>query len=428
MPPPVYKRHVELSLRQALNDSPVVLIQGPRQCGKTTLVKSVGESAGYEYFTLDEESLRLFASEDPQGFVSDLGERVILDEAQRAPELFPSIKLAVDRDRMPGRFILTGSTNLLQMKQVKESLAGRIDIVNLHPFSQCELERVPATFLDVLFSPGFSLRQGASRVLDIIDRLVAGGYPAALQRVGVRRDKWYRDYIHTMLANDAQAISMVRFTKELSTLLDMSATQTARLLKVDSITTSLKLNWKTINGYLALLEKIFILQRLRPWHSNRAKRMVKSPKLHLGDTGVVCALLNVGRDALKSDRALLGQILETFVFQELVRQASASAQPHSFHHFRDRDQAEVDIVIQRGRAIAGVEVKASATIKDSDFKGLRKLRSAAGKHFTTGVVLYNGERTFDRGDQCHAVPIQMLWEAAGCQEDSCNPGLNTSIM
>ncbi len=409
----IYSRHIEPRLREALEDSPVVLIQGPRQCGKTTLAQLVGKSAGYTYFTFDDEGTRSYAVEDPVGFVKTLPERVVLDEAQLAPGLFPSIKLAVDRNRTAGRFILTGSVNVLQMARIKESLAGRMDILRLHPFSQNELEQTTPGFLDALFSPDFPIRQDLPSNDQIIDRVAAGGYPAALRRSEARRANWYQTYIETLVERDAPIIAEIHSLETLPQLLALAAAQTAQLLSVNGLASSFQLNRLTIRNYLTLLEKMFLLEKIPAWHSNQTKRLVKTPKIHLGDTGIACALLNLNRSALSENRSLFGHILETFVLQELKRQASTHAQRHTFHHFRDRDRdrAEVDIVIQRGAtALAGVEVKASATVRTSDFKGLHKLKEAAGKRFAGGVLLYNGDSTLSFGKNLYALPLRTLWE------------------
>ena len=407
----IYPRHAALRLQEALQDSPVVLIQGPRQCGKTTFVRMVGESAGYAYFTLDDENVRSYAVEDPVGFINTLPERVILDEAQLAPGLFSAIKLSVDRNREAGRFILTGSVNLLQMARIKESLAGRTDIVRLHPFSQSELAQTPPTFLDSLFAPNFTVRQGAPSDESIIDRVVSGGYPAALQRTEARRANWYQTYVETLVARDAPIIAEIHSAETLPQLLELAAAHTSRLLSVNNLASSFQLNRLTIRGYLILLEKMFLLERTPAWHGNYAKRLVKTPKIHIGDTGIACALLNWNRAILSENRSLFGHILETFVLQELRRQASAHMQRHSFYHFRDRAGVEVDIVIQRGVTdLACVEVKASGTVTSADFNGLRALKSAAGARFAGGALLYCGDSVLSFGENLYALPVKLLWE------------------
>ena len=434
-----YPRYVERRLAEALEDSPVVLIHGPRQCGKTTLAQFAcapnylkwgddfltwrgdrltwgvsQQRRDYKYITFDDAVVRDGAQADPMGFVADLPERVILDEIQRVPSLFSAIKLEVDRRRRPGRFILIGSTNVLLIPALSDSLAGRLQVVPLHPLAQSELAIQPGTvFLDALFGDGFEIRQTERLGARLIERIVAGGFPAALARPTPRRQaNWYRDYVQAQLQRDVRDMARIRMLDVLPRLLSAAASQTARLFNLSDLASHFQLSRPTIGDYVVLLERLFLLKRLPPWHSNRLSRMVKTPKLHVGDSGLASALLGADTASLAADRALLGQFLETFVFQELLRQASWLDAPASFFHFRDKDGVEVDVVIEReAGAVAGVEVKAAATVTPADFRGLRKLARAAGKRFAAGVVLYDGETCTRFGASLYAVPVRRLWEA-----------------
>ncbi len=409
---PTYPRFAAPLLNQALAESPVVLIHGPRQCGKTTLAQELGEARGYAYFTFDDAVTLDAATADPAGFVENLPPNVILDEVQRAPGLFTTIKRAVDRDRRPGRFLLTGSANVLLLPTLADSLAGRMEILRLHPLAQSELAGVTPTFLDGLLGAGFKTRSFDRLGKGLIRRIVAGGYPAALARATPRRRAtWYRDYIETLVQRDVRDLARIASLDVLPRLLTLAAGQTARLLNVSDLAAPFQVSRPTIRDYVTLLERIFLLEELPPWHSNRLSRLIKTPKLHLTDTGVACALLGLDDAALADDRGTLGQLLETFVLQELRRQASWRDDDVRFHHFRDKDGVEVDLVIEQGGgALAAVEVKASATVTAADFRGIRKLRDAVGKRFTTGVVLYDGESSVPFGDGLFAVPIRALWE------------------
>ncbi len=442
-----YPRYVEPRLTEALTDSPGVLIQGPRQCGKTTLAQMLcaperltwrGEvltwssrpltvwtpkPRDYAYISFDDDVLRASAESDPMGFVADLPERVILDEVQRIPAIFTALKMEIDRRRVPGRFVLTGSNNVRLTPKIQDSLAGRLEVVRLHPLTQGEIEGgSPAGFsldwssgfLDTLFSAGFKNQQTERLGRQLSDRIVAGGYPAALARpADRRRATWYRDYLAALVQRDVRDIAHIRSWEALPRLLAVAAAQTARLFNVSSLAAPFQLSRLTIQDYLFLLERVFLLERLPPWHSNRLSRLIKTPKLHLGDTGLACALLGADAATLAANRSLLGQFLETFVFQELRRQASWQDIPTAFYHFRDKDGVEVDIVIERGaHAVAGVEVKASATVVPTDFRGLRKLAKAAGERFVGGVVLYDGETCTGFGNGLYAVPLRLLWGTA----------------
>ncbi len=408
----LYPRYARVRLEEALTDTPVVLVHGPRQCGKTTLARMVGDAAGYAYITFDDDVQLAAARFDPVGFVADLPDRVVLDEVQRVPDLFLALKSAVDRSRTPGRFILTGSTNVLLVPTLADSLAGRMEILRLHPLAQCEIGSSLPRFLDALFTHGFKNRRYERLGGQLAERIVAGGYPAALTRGSQRRRvAWYRDYVETLVQRDVRNLARISSLDVLPRLLQLAAGQTARLVNVAEMAGSFQLSRPTIRDYVTLLERVFLVEHLAPWHTNRLSRLVKSPKLHMGDTGVTAALLGLDSAALWKDRTLLGQLLETFVFQELRRQASWHESALAFHHFRDRDGAEVDIVLERGvLELAGIEVKAAATVTEADFRGLRKLQAAAGERFVSGVVLYDGESSIGFGEGLFAVPIRALWE------------------
>jgi hypothetical protein len=407
-----FPRFLAPRLREALSDTPVVLIHGPRQSGKTTLARQVGERRGHRYYSFDDDVARAAAEADPVGFVAELPERVILDEVQRVPALFTALKSAVDRKRSPGRFILTGSANVLLLPRLADSLAGRMGLLRLHPLAQSELAGKASRFLDALFDARFPTRSSERLGAALAERVVGGGYPAALVRRGsARRAAWYRDYVETQIQRDVRDLGRIRSLDALPRLLALAASYTAQLLNVSDLASPFQLTRQTIHDYVTLLERVFLLERLPPWHSNRLSRLVKTPKLHVGDTGVACALLGFDAKRLHAERAALGPLLETFVLQDLKRQASWRETPVGFHHFRDRDGAEVDIVLEHGGGgVAGVEVKAAATVTAADFRGLRKLRNAAGKRFASGVVLYDGETTASFGNGMFAVPVRALWE------------------
>ena len=421
-------RFIESLFAEALGDSPVVMVQGPRQCGKTTLAQMVcapeflpGRAGpggptgrGYGYLSFDDDVVRAGAEIDPMGFIADLPGPVVLDEVQRVPGLFTALKLEVDRRRMPGRFVLTGSTNVLAVPTVQDSLAGRLETVRLHPLAQCELHASrPAVdgFIDTLFGDNFPVRRTERLGTELAERIVSGGYPPALARTaGRRRASWYRSYIDAQVQRDIGTLSRISGLDALPRLLALAAAQTAQLFNVSRLAERFQLSRPTIGDYVALLERVYLLERLPSWHSNRGKRLVKTPKLHVGDSGLACALLRTSVRSLLADRPLLGQLLETFVFQELRRQATWHAGPVEFFHYRDKDQVEVDIVMEYDSLVAGVEVKAGATVTQSDFRGLRRLRDACGGRFAAGVVLYDGETSVGFGDGLHAVPIRLLWE------------------
>jgi hypothetical protein len=407
----LFPRYGEQRLREALHDSPAVLLHGPRQSGKTTLSRAVASQLGMGYRTLDEDATRLAAIQDPLGFVADLPRHCVLDEVQRAPDLFTSLKLVIDRDRTPGRFLLAGSSNVLLLPRLADSLAGRMSIIRLHPLAQVEIERSQPTFLDQLFKAEFSIREWRRQGSELATRMVAGGYPSAIARSdSARQAAWYDDFVASIVERDVRTAAQLRTPSVALDLLRAAASQTSRTFNLAALASPFELSRVTIGDYVALLERVFLVERIRPWFTNALLRLTKAPKLHVLDSGIASALLGVDAASLYADRPLFGQILESFVVQELRRQASWHQRRHDFFHLRDRDGMEVDLVIERGiRAVAGVEVKASSTIVPSDFRGLRKLQAAAGDRFAGGVVLYDGETAVPFGPRLYAVPIRALW-------------------
>ena len=409
----LFARFAADALQASLADTPVVLVHGPRQCGKTTLAQAVGEARGYTYLTFDDPVTLASATGDPAGFLSELPPRVILDEVQRVPGLFTAIKRVVDRERTPGRFLLTGSANVLLVPTLADSLAGRMGLLRLHPLAQAELSRKPARLIDTLFEQRFKVRRVHRLGKTLATRVVAGGYPAALARKQApRRAAWYRDYIDTIVQRDVRDMTRIASLDILPRLLALAAGQTARLINVSDLAGPFQVSRPTIRDYVTLLQRVFLVDELPPWHRNRLSRLVKTPKLHVTDTGLACALLGLDADALWADKATFGQLLETFVYQELRRLASGEAEDIRFYHYRDRDGFEVDIVLERGAGdVVGIEVKAGATVTAADFRGLRKLQEAGGDRFMAGAVLYDGETSARFGDGLFALPISALWDS-----------------
>ncbi|MBD3222020.1 DUF4143 domain-containing protein [bacterium] len=407
----LYPRLVLARLAEALADSPVVLLHGPRQCGKTTLARGLGDDGGRRYVTLDDAATLDAVRADPGGFVLDIEGPVTIDEVQRVPELFLAIKQSVDRDRRPGRFLLTGSANALFVPRAADSLAGRMEIVRLHPLSEVEIGRQQPGFLDRVFAGGFKMAQGERLGPKLADLIVRGGFPESVRRQTARgRNTWARDYLTAIIQRDVRELSRIQRIDILPRLLELAAGQTARLVNVSEIAGPFGVSRNTVRDYLTLLGQVFLVEELPAWHANRLKRLVKTPKVHVTDSGLACALLGVDADDLRDDRTLLGQLLETFVVQELRRQVSGWEHDVHFSHYRDKDKYEVDVVMERGpNRIVGIEVKAAATLRDSDRRGLERLRDAVGGRFRCGVLLYDGETLVPMGDRIYAIPLQMLW-------------------
>lgn len=404
-------RSLRGSLDESLQDTPVVCILGPRQCGKSTLTKAYAPDR--PYFDLDDDNLTGTALQDPSGFVRGLPEKVTLDEIQRAPEILRAIKVAVDANRSPGRFILTGSANLLLLPRASESLAGRMEILRLHPLTESEKEEKPGAFLKTLLADGFhpEIRESSGEPTDLPRRLLTGGYPEVRNRSPQRISTWHRNYLQTLFEKDANEISTIRDNGQLLRLLTKLALQSGSLVNKSSLGRDLDMDRDTVDHYLEVLQRLFLLRLLPAWHRNQGKRLVKSPKVHLMDSGLAATLMDLRAADWNTRREEFGHLLESFVVQQLIAQAGWTDASLLFHHYRDRDRIEVDCVITQGSKTWGIEVKASRSVTAGDYKGLKTLADQAGKNFQSGIILYSGDSILPSGDQrLLAVPISKLWE------------------
>ena len=407
-----YPRYIASCLAEAVEDTPAVLVHGPRQSGKTTLVKEFGESNDYTYVTFDSDAQVRAATEDPIGFVARLGPKAVLDEVQRVPHLFTTLKAAIDRDRTPGRFVMTGSANVLMVPALADSLAGRMEILRMSPLSQAEIHGNQSTFIANLLDNSFAPRTAERLGSQLAAIVTTGGYPEALARSPRRAASFLRAHAETQIQRDVKDLARIRALEIAPNLLRQVSAYTAQLANVSRLAGDLGVARETVNEHLVLLENIFVISRLRAWSKSEAKRLARAPKLHISDTGMGAALLRMTAADLDHDRTSLGHLLESFVLAELQAQAAWHDADPTFSHFRDAHQYEVDIVLERGpHRVAGVEVKASATVSRKDFDGLKKLRDAAASSFTSGVVLYDGNVGYRHEENLWALPISMLWEA-----------------
>ncbi len=406
-------RHLRGAVEAALADTPVVCLLGPRQCGKSTLSRHC--EPGRRYVSLDDGAYLDLALADPQGFVDDLPAQVAIDEVQRAPELSLAIKRSVDANRKPGRFLLTGSANLLQLPRLSDSLAGRMECLYLHPLTVSEIRRSPGKFLEEFLAGNLRPKITASGnpgPSELPGLLVAGGYPESIQRDPERADRWRRNYMKSVVERDIGDIAQVKDASDLTRLLAFLESRNAQLLNQSAISQALGHSRATIDRYLTLLERLFLIRLLPAWHSNRSKRLVKTPKLHFVDSGLAATLGELEPGSWNEERPRFGHLLESFVLQQLIAMADCLPRPPRFYHYRDRDNTEVDIVMESGRKIWGVEVKAAASVNRDDAKGLRKLAEIAGDALQGGIVFYDGEAILPlhREAGILAVPISKLWE------------------
>lgn len=410
------KRNIEPLVLTALADTPVVLVNGARQTGKSTLVRSLAESAHpARYLTLDDATVLSAARHDPSGFLSGLetsAVSVVIDEVQRAPELFLAIKASVDRDRRPGRFLLTGSANVMLLPQVSDSLAGRMEVLTLWPLSQGELAEVREDFIDRIFASEMQFPiKGALTRSELLSRIVIGGYPEVIGRKAEdRRRAWFGAYITTILQRDVREIANIEGLTELPRLLAQLATRASGILNLADISRGIDIPQSTLKRYMTLLETTFLLGTLPAWSSNLGKRLAKAPKLMLTDTGLLAYLLGANEERVSNDSTLLGRLIENFVVMEIYKQASWSSTKPSLLHFRTQIGQEVDLVLENAAGdLVGIEIKGSATVTSSDFKGLRALQSITGHKFKRGIVLYTGQEIVPFESSLFAVPISQMW-------------------
>jgi predicted AAA+ superfamily ATPase len=411
----MHPRNAQASIELALKDTPVVLLHGARQVGKTTLVQGLSTGSHPRRFaTLDDGLVLSAATRDPEGFLAGLDGPATLDEVQRAPELFRAIKASVDRDRTSGRFLLTGSANVMLLPRLSESLAGRIEVIPLWPLSQGEMEGVRERFVDHLFAPttpDWRLPKESGRSL--LDRMVRGGFPEPSARHDARRrDAWFAAYSDTTLRREVRELSGVEGLAELPRLLAAMAARAGALLNVADLSRTLGMPQSTTRRYIALLEATFLVVMLPAWSTNRSSRLAKSPKVLVSDSGLACHLIGADVARLSEDGAARGAMLENFVAMELLKQREWSQTRPNLHHFRTSAGAEVDIVLEdRSGRVVGVEVKSARSLGSDAFKGLRALRDLAGDRFVRGVVLHDGIETVRVDSSLMAVPLHALWSA-----------------
>lgn len=411
------RRHITEQLLQALADTPAVLINGARQTGKSTLAQLPElTKPGRQYLTFDDPGVLAAAKQDPNGFIAGLNAPVTLDEIQHVPELFPAIKMAIDRKREPGRFLLTGSAHVLVLPKLSESLAGRMELLTLWPFSQGEMNGIKEGFVDALFSrqPGWSSgKSGSPRREELVEKVLAGGYPPVIARnAGARRKAWFQSYLTTVLQRDVRDLTNVADVTAVPRLLSVVATRAGGLLNFADLSRTLALPQTTLKRYFALLEATFLVQLLRPWSTNLGQRVIQTPKVYLDDTGLLAHVSGLTVERLKVDGTLAGGVLENFVLMELRKQSAWSDTQPEFFFWRTASGQEVDIVLEdsAGRLV-GIEIKAGATLGGGDVRGLQAMANAAGKRWVRGVVLYTGTEIIPFGAHLHGLPMSQLWAA-----------------
>jgi predicted AAA+ superfamily ATPase len=410
----MFQRKLSERLKESLSDTPAVYLRGARQVGKSTLVKMIADSdypAGY--MTLDNQTLLDAATSDPRGFVAGLELPAIIDEVQRSPELLLAIKERIDAERRPGMFLLTGSAGLMSMPKVADSLAGRMDTLTLWPLSQGELAGTRETFVQSLLQGRVGdLAAPAEDYRDLSDVITTGGFPEPVRRASAkRRADWFDSYVRSMIERDVRGIANIQNITDITRILGLLAARTATLLNRSEMSRTLGIPHSSLSRYMNILAQLFLVHELPAWSGNLGKRLVRTPKTHLVDTGLAAALIGADEQSLDRNRELAGRLLENFVINEIKKQLEMYGLKARAYHFRSHSGQEVDLLLESasGQA-AGLEIKLSATVRNEDFKGLRHLKDLLGARFVGGAVLHAGRDRVPFGDDLYAVPVSSLWE------------------
>lgn len=408
-----YRRNLAKRVREALSDTPVVLIHGPRQSGKSTLARHlVSDDFPAEYVTLDDLTVLGAARASPADFLARFDGPVVIDEAQRVPELFLAMKAEVDRDRRPGRFLVTGSARVRFIPEISEALAGRVELLTLWPLSQGEIEGRADRFVDVVFRGEAPRAKGDPLDREqILDRALVGGYPEVVsRRQAARRRRWFESYITTIVQREVRDLAEIEGLADLPRLLALVAARAGAIQNISDLARATGMPQTTLKRYLALLVATFLVEKVPAWSGNLGKRLLKSPKLYPVDSGLMGHLVGLEREGLDVPGAPVGPLLETFVVGEIRKQLGWSDVQPEVHHFRSAGQEEIDVVLEDARQrVVGIEIKASSSVKARDFRHLERLRDDLGERFMIGLVLYTGSETVGFGNRLYATPISALW-------------------
>ncbi|MGH8905751.1 MAG: ATP-binding protein [Egibacteraceae bacterium] len=410
----ILPRSIASSVVTALADTPAVVVNGPRQSGKTTLIRGLRYPGSVEIVTLDDPAARAAAAFDPRAFVERVADTLAIDEAQLEPRLFRAIKATVDADRRPGRFLLTGSSRLLAAPDMADALVGRVEIIELWPFAERELA-APAgpSFIDIVFDQPAALLRGRTMTRgDVIERALRGGFPEAIKRQPARRGAWFGSYVRTLTERVIRDVADLQRPSEMPRLLRLCAARTGTELNTTALANELAIPARTVSGYLAHLTSAFMIWLVPAWSTNLSAKVVRRPKLMLTDSGLAAHLQGVTAQRLEHPDGPLGPLMETFVATELLRQLSWSTTRAALFHFRDRSGIEVDLLLEHpdGRVV-GIEVKATGTPRTDHLRGLRFLADRLGDRFTYGCLLTTAPEATPFGGKLAALPISALWDS-----------------
>ena len=408
----MFRRNISATLQRRLKSMPVMLITGPRQCGKTTLSKALGVDLEMGYISCDNIATLASIQFDPAGFLNNQKKPLIIDEAQRVPELFLPIKVDVDDNRHPGRYLLTGSANPLLVPHLGDGLTGRMGICNMWPLSQGEIRGVKECFLETLFgTEQWKSEYPAQSQHETVEMLLKGGFPSVIAAISsVERREWCNDYLFNALQKDINDLSKIEHFSQMPSLLYGIANRIGSPLNVNSLTDLIRASEPTVRRYIELLKNLFLLYPLSSWSRNIDKKLSKASKIYFSDTALLLQSLDFDEERLLKLPSVLGQVFENFIVMELVKQITWSQEQLKLYHFRTHDQKEVDIVLESPSGnVVGIEIKLSSIVRKDDLKGLMALKESCGNDFHKGIVLYTGDKTLPFGDSFTALPITALW-------------------
>lgn len=411
----MYTRNCTQNILLGLEEAPIIFLNGARQVGKSTLAKEIiVKGFLQEYITLDDITNLSAAATSPQSFLEGLSDRIVIDEVQRVPELFLALKLLIDKARTPGKYLLTGSANVLLFPKIADSLAGRLEIHTLWPLSQGEIVGNKENFIDRCFAEKDKMNTTTLPITwqQLVEKMVIGGYPEVLTRKDdARRFAWFNSYLLSILQRDIQDLANIERIKELPNLIALLASRAGGLLNFADISRASGIAATSLKRYLALLEKIFLFVAIPAWFRNLEKRLVKAPKIYLNDSGLLCHMQGINSIKLLKNHNFAGHVLENFVAMELVKQQGWNETKCRLYHFRSQAGQEVDFLLEAydGRVV-GIEVKSSNEVSTKSFAGLMYLSELLGDNFVKGIVLYTGERVVKFAKNLFAIPIANLWQ------------------
>ena len=401
------KRTIEKEIEEALDFFPILLITGARQVGKSTLSLKFKQ---FDYITLDDTTLFSFAKDDPTGFVSSLKKPIIIDEIQKVPELLSEIKKDIDQKRVNGSYILTGSANLLSFKNISDTLAGRIGLFELYPFSMKELYKKDENVLELFLSDLSKVTLSSMENSTIKEHIVNGGYPEVQKTKSSKmRYIWFSSYIRTYIERDVRDLGELRNLEKFIRVFNVLATRSANMLNKSSLAKETQVDVKTLDNYLTLLEQVYQIFLLKSYQKNMGKEMVKTPKVYFSDSGVLSHTLRIKSVEELENSHYKGEIVETFVYAELKKHFNASEDFFKFNYYRTKDKSEIDFVLESNSHILAIEVKSSSTAKVDDFKHIIEFDKLVSDKKVVGIVLYFGERVICFKEKFWAVPMKVFF-------------------